>query len=219
MKYSCFLFDLDNTLVVSEPIIFAAINHVAEKYTGKRYTPDQIRSLYGPPERGMIEAIVAPGVVTEAVESFHEYYEQHHDQHAYVIPGIRESLQKLYDAGASMAIITGKGSRSTETTLRLLGLRQFFGALVTGETVRRWKPDPAPALRALQILTKSPAEALFVGDQLADLGCARAAGVDFAAALWESFQKERMIAERPTLVFWKPEDFSAWVEKCVGVGG
>ena len=215
--YSCFLFDLDNTLIISEPIIFASLNHVSEKYTGKRYTPDQIRSMYGPPESGMVAAIVKKDVLPEAIESFYQFYETHHQQHVQIIPGMDEALKKLHAAGTSMAIITGKGRRSTETTLRLLGLRQFFAAMITGEGVKRWKPDPEPALLALRILTKSAADTLFMGDQLADLGCARSAGIHFAAALWESFQVAELVAEKPEWIFQRPDDFYSWIDREIGL--
>ncbi len=214
--YSCFLFDLDNTLVISESIIFASLNHVAEKYAGKHYTPAQIRGMYGPPESGMVAAIVEKDVLPEAIESFYQFYETHHQQHVRIIPGMDRALKKLHASGAGMAIITGKGRRSTETTLRLVGLRQFFAALVTGEDVKRWKPDPEPALLALRMLGKSAVETLFMGDQLADLGCARSARIHFAAALWESFQVERLIAEKPEWIFRTPDDFYRWIDREIG---
>jgi phosphoglycolate phosphatase-like HAD superfamily hydrolase len=85
--------------------------------------------------------------------------------------------------------------------------------MITGEDVKRWKPDPEPALLALHILRKSAADTLFMGDQLADLGCARSAGIHFAAALWESFQVERLVAEKPEWIFRKPDEFYVWIER------
>ena len=213
MKYRCLLFDLDNTLAVSEPLIFASFNHVAQKYSNRTYSPDEIRSMYGPPEPGMIVRIVPHQCYDEALKSFYDFYAAHHDEHVRLIPALPPAIKRLHRAGIRMGVITGKGERSTEITLRALGLRQFFGAVVTGEHVQNWKPHPEPAEKALRILEAQPSETLFLGDQLADLGCARAAGIDFAAVLWDSFQSDRLLAAGPDMVFRRPEDFVAWVEE------
>ncbi|HEY2931256.1 MAG TPA: HAD-IA family hydrolase [Acidobacteriota bacterium] len=213
MKYSCFLFDLDNTLIVSEPLIFASFNHIAQKYSNRSYTPDEIRAMYGPPEGGMIARIVPEEYYREATARFYDFYAAHHSEYVQVIPELPPVIERLHQARIRLGVITGKGERSTEITLRAIGLRRFFDAVITGEHVQRWKPDPEPAERALEILDSRPGETLFLGDQMADFGCARAAGIDFAAVLWDSFQSKQLLDAKPELVFRRPLDFVAWVEE------
>ena len=74
------------------------------------------------------------------------------------------------------------------------------------EDVQNAKPDPEPILTALQALGICPEDALYVGDSPSDASSARAAGVDFALALWGCRPGASIPAEHPLA---RPDDLIA----------
>jgi putative hydrolase of the HAD superfamily len=93
-----------------------------------------------------------------------------------LIPGARESLERLCALGLSLAVV-GNWDFSLHERLAEAGLAGFFAIVVHAAR----NPDPAGLLVALERLHVQPARALHVGDEEADELAARAAGMHFAA--------------------------------------
>ena len=55
-------------------------------------------------------------------------------------------------------------------------MRDYFGIVVSGDTLPRKKPDPLPLLHAAEHFGVKPGDALMVGDSMSDVKAARAAG-------------------------------------------
>ena len=55
-------------------------------------------------------------------------------------------------------------------------MRDYFGIVVSGDTLPRKKPDPLPLLHAAEHFGIDPGDALMVGDSVSDVTAARAAG-------------------------------------------
>jgi beta-phosphoglucomutase len=93
-----------------------------------------------------------------------------------VFPGVFELLASLKNAGKRMAIVTGTARHELEVTLPK-PLLAFFETVVTGDEVRRGKPDPEPYLTALSKLGISAANALVVENAPLGVRAAKAAGL------------------------------------------
>lgn len=98
------------------------------------------------------------------------------------IPGARELLADAAGKGYRIAIITNSDLFETRAKMRLLGFevddieggKSHVGALVAIPQNGRHKPDPSPALHALECLRlHSPAAAriVFIGDLATDVEC------------------------------------------------
>ena len=72
---------------------------------------------------------------------------------------------------------TNKPEAVTRQIVDALGVAQYFGAIVGGDSTTGRKPDPTPLRACLDRLGVSPGLAVMVGDSSADVGAARAAGV------------------------------------------
>ncbi|MCG8443729.1 MAG: HAD-IA family hydrolase, partial [Caulobacterales bacterium] len=75
---------------------------------------------------------------------------------------------------------TNKPIAITRAILDDLDWSQHFGAVVGGDSTPAKKPDPAPLQAVLDMLGVSPRRALMVGDSAADVGAARALGMQVA---------------------------------------
>ncbi len=202
------IFDLDGTLGNTLPVVFAALNRVFERYTGRTYTDDEITLMFGPSEEGIIRRRV------EDHGPAHQYFLEEYDR-AHVdlctgpFPGIERLLEALRERGVKLAIVTGKGPRSAEISLRHLGIERFFDAIRAGYAEGDRKPE---TMRELVDHWKlAPEEAAYVGDSCSDMASARSVGVKAVAAAWaETANADDLAACSPDELFTSVDAFEEW---------
>jgi HAD superfamily hydrolase (TIGR01509 family) len=91
------------------------------------------------------------------------------------LPGSRELLAALTDAGVRWGIATSGYATTARSALELLGLPANT-PMVTRDLVRHAKPDPDLFLAAAALLGVDPRHTMVVGDSVWDLLAARRAG-------------------------------------------
>ena len=91
------------------------------------------------------------------------------------LPGARELLAALTEAGVRWGIATSGYAATARPALELLGLPQDT-PMVTRDMVRHAKPDPDLFLACAALLDVEPRHAMVVGDSVWDLLAARRAG-------------------------------------------
>jgi HAD superfamily hydrolase (TIGR01509 family) len=210
-RLSCVIFDIDGTLTSTNELIFATFNHLAGKHLGRVFTPAEIIGLFGPPEEGALEKAFGPALVPQAMEELCVFYRTHHARMAKLHDGMREALDVLKSRGTALAVCTGKGRRTTDITLEVLGLTQYFAMTITGNDVTRYKPDGEGIRKILAGLNVPASGTVMVGDSMADVGASRDAGVTMAAVLWDAYDRERVLAAGTHLVF---DNGAAFVDWC-----
>lgn len=93
------------------------------------------------------------------------------------LPGLFAALR---DSGRSIAIATTDDRAPTDASLRALGVRGLVSAIACGDDGIGVKPDPRMLLALCETVTVPPARTAVIGDTLADLRMARAAGAGIA---------------------------------------
>lgn len=189
-RFELVIFDLDGTLANTSGLIFDSFNFIMRKYKSREMSPGQIMSYFGPPEEIAIKNIMGDENFNSVWHDYLGYYESHLSQ-TEVFAGIPELTKELKKLGTRLAVFTGKGSKTTELTLKYHGLREMFDLVVTGSVVANHKPDPEGVELVLSRLEVHPSGAVLVGDSLSDYKAGRAAGVYFIAALYDGLVKNR----------------------------
>jgi len=169
------VFDLDGTLIDSTDAIVASMFHMFDEL-----------SLDRPPREAIIDSI---GVVLEkqiATMTDHDpiegarVYRAHYGETApkktVALPGARDALQVLADAGLSLGFATSKRRSYAQVILDHLELLDFFTARVGPDDVTNHKPHPEPIELAASQLGIEPGAMLYVGDLPIDHQAATAAG-------------------------------------------
>lgn len=172
------LFDLDGTLVDSEPLIGAALAETLGAH-GYRFDPATVGRVVGPPMTAMIQQIT--GVALDEAERLYDEYSRcylaRHAPRTQPLEGAVALLDALASAGLQLALVTNKHEHSARTLLGYLGWGDRFAFVGAADTVSRVKPDPAHALEAARALQVLPGEAALVGDLDVDMACGAAAGL------------------------------------------
>jgi HAD superfamily hydrolase (TIGR01509 family) len=192
---------------------------VAQAHLGRTFQPAEIIALFGPPEEGAMEKVFGRDLLPLVMRDLLSYYREEHDRLACLHPGVGDVLAILQEHGVNLAVFTGKGRSTAEITLERFGIRGFFDMVVTGNDVIHHKPDPEGINQILMNYGLAPSEALMVGDSMADLRASRGAGVHMAAVLWDSYDRDRVLASAPDYVFHQVQDFTAWCRSMVNGNG
>jgi len=179
------LFDLDGTLVDSVPDLAAAVNRMLAALGRPPAAADDVRHWVGNGAPRLVKRALLGALDGEPPEAdferalplFLDAYAEENCNHSRPYPTVVETLTRFAATGVPMACITNKPAAFTEPMLVRLGLAEFFGLVVSGDTVAACKPDPAPLLHALEFFTVEPRDALMVGDSVNDIQAAHAAGV------------------------------------------
>jgi HAD superfamily hydrolase (TIGR01549 family) len=213
VRFSCVIFDLDGTLTQTNPLIFASFNHVAQRYLGRTYSPQEIISWFGPTEDVALAQLLGEQTAAEAMDELCRFYSTHHNEMARLHERVIDVLELLQQRNIRLSLFTGKGERTTRITLEAFGLSRFFDIVVTGDDVVHHKPAPEGIQQIMHRCGAGPEEVLMVGDSLADLQASRSAGVPIAAALWDSYDRTRVLAAQPDVVFHSAEEMLDWFHR------
>lgn len=186
-KTALCIFDFDGTVADTLPLCLECFRIVFRVHNGTVMTDDEIRRSFGPSEEVIIRSLVRDEWARdEPVELFYWLYEDMHD--LCIDPAssepVRQLLGELRRHGCKTVLMTGKGRRSLDISLRKLQMDGLFDLVVTDDDVDEPKPSPAGLLRILHELDTTPGQSLFVGDMDADIEAARRAGVRSVGVSW-----------------------------------
>ncbi|KTD08600.1 HAD family hydrolase [Legionella jamestowniensis] len=118
----------------------------------------------------------------------------------YLMPGAKEFVNRLHDAGIDIAIATNKGQQSLQRVLSVSGLDVFFKITRSaGQTAA--KPSPQMLEEILEAFGVTPKEAVMVGDSITDMEMAGNLGVDAVGVDFYHQQKEALLAAGAKAVF------------------
>lgn len=211
-KYKGIIFDIDGTLTSTNELIFATFNHIAQKYEGRTYSDEEIISMFGPTEDVILKEKFNGEKFKEVYDEYYRFYRENHPKMADLYPGIVDILKEVKQKGIYTSIFTGKGRKTTDITLEILGIKNFFDMIVTGDDVIYHKPSPEGILKFLERFDLNKNEVLMVGDSIADIIAAREAGIDIASVVWDSYAKDEVIKLNP-LHFETVNSFRKWLEE------
>jgi pyrophosphatase PpaX len=194
IRYPTVLFDLDGTLVDSGAIILASFKHAARTVLARDVEEEQIAALVGGSNLHDQMRVLSPAHVDELVRVYREHNRPLHDE-LEAFEGVEGLMETLSAQSRKLGIVTAKGRQTVDLAFAVLSLERYFDAVVTADMTDRHKPDPAPVLKALELLESEPADAAFVGDSPYDIAAGKAAGVFTVAVSWGKIHPEERLLE------------------------
>ena len=177
------LFDLDGTLVDTAPDLHHALNSTLGSVELGPVDIELTRHWVGHGAKKMISSALeqhnersADAIVEKLYTSFLAYYRRHIAIFSKPFPGVSLTIQHLAHKGCKLGVVTNKRYDLSELLLKELNLLRYFSLVVGGDTLSVAKPKPDPLLHACKELDTPPERAIFVGDSITDVACARSAG-------------------------------------------
>jgi HAD superfamily hydrolase (TIGR01509 family) len=177
------LWDMDGTLVDTEPYWMAAEIALVESYGGT-WTSEHAKALVGNDLRVSARYIREHGKVPlepdEIVLRLLDGVIARMRDHVPWRPGARRLLDELRESAVPCALVTMSWQALARTFLDVVP-KGTFAVVVTGDQVSRGKPHADPYLHAARLLGVDPADALAIEDSPTGVASATAAGVPVLA--------------------------------------
>lgn len=176
MQIKAVIFDLDNTLVdfmkmKREAVAAAAramVDHglpmkeseaydrLFEIYEREGIENQEVLDHFLTEELGRLDhRLLAAGVVA---------YRRAREANLVLYPHVKLTLMELIRRGYKLGVLSDAPGRQAWLRLANLGLLHYFQHVITHDDTGKWKPDPAPFRKMLEVLALGHDEVLMVGD-------------------------------------------------------
>jgi len=193
-RYRHVVFDVDGTLMDTEKAIREGCVIFLREH-GLPVDEKKITGVFGKTPREAFTELGA-GHLFEEMNHFVNVY-MYSEGRSQLYPTVVELLTELQARGIPMAVCTSRGQHEFLMDTEFPKISRFFKTVMTNDYADKAKPAPDPLLKYMKENGCGPTELLYIGDSPADERCARAAGVDFALALWGSNSPDLPSTYRP----------------------
>lgn len=193
MKLRAVAWDVDGTLVDSEPLHHRALLEVSKRFgVDLSDLPDQ--AFRGVHMRDVWLALLQrmPKDLTEGawLAAINEFYVRHKHQ-LKEEPNVMRTIKTLNDNGIIQVCVSNSVREIVTANLEALSIVDFMSFTISLDDVREGKPSPEPYVKACSQLGLNPKQVLAVEDSQTGVASARAAGLRVA------FYTSRITTPRP----------------------
>lgn len=180
------MIDVDGTLVDSVPDLAYCVDELMRAMNRAPWGETKVRHWVGNGvpklvERsltGELEASANKQDFDKAYPIFLQLYSVNTSVRSCLYSGVKEGLDYLKQQGYILGCVTNKAEQFTMPILKDLGIFDYFGLVVSGDTLAKKKPDPLPLLYSAEFFNIDPQDCLMIGDSISDVAASRAAGFE-----------------------------------------
>lgn len=193
-------FDLDGTIGDTLPLCIKAFRMAIEPHIKHDLSEEDITQTFGLNEEGMIKQVIANDNWKIALNDFYTIYEEIHTLCPHPFKGIVELIKELKDKSIPIVLITGKGKKSCDISLKQFGMNKLFDKVETGSPEKNRKSEAIKNI--LYSYNLSSNEMVYIGDAVSDILECNKAGIRCLSAAWaKSANLEELIKYNKEYVF------------------
>ena len=196
--YRTVIFDLDGTLLNTIDDLADAGNWVCRRNGWPEHTVEEFKAMVGHGLRNLVTTFSpansrSPLLVMSTLAQFSQYYGAHNMEKTAPYPGIWDLLNRLKEAGVTMAVYSNKADEFSQVIMNhyFPGLFTYVQGKIEGVPV---KPDPTGLRMVMEKLQAKPEETLYVGDSDVDMETGRNGGLATCGVTWGFRTRETLIA-------------------------
>jgi phosphoglycolate phosphatase len=178
--FEAIFFDLDGTLVDTAPDMIAVLHRMQHHHRQETLPYELARMNVSNGAIGLLRLAFPQAGDSELGALHAEYLERYSEAvcvESALFPPLGDLLHTLNYNDRSWGIVTNKPGRMTDPLVEKLGIADAAACVISGDTLAKRKPHPAPLLHAAEVTGVAPAKAIYVGDAERDIEAGRAAGM------------------------------------------
>ena len=188
-KKTTVIFDLDGTLLDTLDDLAASANYAMKELGFPLRSIDEIRNFVGNGVLVLIRKCVPQGTddetIGKALNIFKEHYGVHCNDLTKPYAGIKELIAALQEKKIKMAIVSNKPDFAVKELADIYFKGSIPVAIGENEEVGiRKKPAPDTVYKAMEILSSSADESVYVGDSEVDVKTAANASLEPVLCSW-----------------------------------
>lgn len=181
-----FIFDMDGVIIDSEPV-HSRVKMDTFRHFGIEFDEARLSSYMGGTSGLIFKEVVAESGRTDITpEDLTEYKHKHYLEVLQgggiePVPGARELIRALYEAGVPLGLATSSFPPVMNTVLDSFGIRKYFSSIISGGELPESKPNPAIYLISAERLGVAPEGCWVLEDTKNGLLAAKRAGMQAIA--------------------------------------
>ncbi len=192
-KYTV-IFDMDGVLVDTNGLIFDSFNVFLKPY-GLSINDEEFKGYLGITAKGLVERWRKEyGIVFDENFIKEETTRMHLDSlKGYAIdPRLIGLLRDLRENNVPIAVGTSSPRKRAEKILDILGIRNFFSSIITGDDVSTHKPDPELFLKVAESMGVSPNTCVVIEDAENGIEAAKSSGMKAIGYMTKYHKREEL---------------------------
>ena len=202
------MIDVDGTLVDSVPDLAYCVDKMMVALNMPLRGEDTVRHWVGNGVPKLVERALtgeldgspSKEAFDKAYPIFLDLYAQNSSVRSTLYEGVIEGLEYLKSKDCLLGCVTNKAEQFTHPLLKSLGIFDYFGVVISGDTLERKKPDPMPLIHSADFFNVKPNECLMLGDSISDVKAARAANFQIICMSYGYNHGNNIADENPDLV-------------------
>jgi HAD superfamily hydrolase (TIGR01509 family) len=175
------VFDMDGVLLDSEPLHHRAVNQLLAEEGKGRLSQEEYVAYMGTTDEYTWRDLIRRFDLQAPLKTYCDRYDTAvldlYRGCSLPAPGVPQVLAAVKSLGWGLAVASSSRNEWVETCLSALGIRDWFDVVVTGDLVRRSKPDPEIFELAARCLGIPPQACLAVEDSPKGVTAAVSAGM------------------------------------------
>ena len=186
--YEVYLFDMDGTLVNSEPLKGKALALACADY-GAQVDHNIYKDVMGESWQVVTGHFFTHAGISPDLGEFNRYFRAHYElmlnDELELNAGAKAYIEHLKKAGKKCGVVSSAATWMVENILTSLQLETAFDLVITQEHVTKHKPDPEAYNLALANLDVSPEHTIVFEDSTAGISAGKSSGCDVIAVRHE----------------------------------
>jgi len=202
------MIDVDGTLVDSVPDLAYCVDQMMIRLEMPIRGEERVRHWVGNGVPRLVERALTDELdgfpsqeaFDKAYPIFLDLYAQNSSVRSTLYEGVIEGLDYLKSKDCLLSCVTNKAEQFTLPLLKSLGIIDYFGIVISGDTLEKKKPDPLPLIHGANFFNINPNECLMLGDSVSDVKAARAASFQIICMSYGYNHGNNIADENPDLV-------------------
>jgi HAD superfamily hydrolase (TIGR01509 family) len=197
------LFDMDGVIINSEPVAELSLLELSSHF-GRRFSSEgELQRFKGFTERSIAQLLqeLFPNITVSIDEIIGMRLDlvRRHFHVVQLIEGAFEFIQRCKAAGYSLGLTTSATRSIQCLAFEKFDLSGYFDAVITGDDVKKGKPDPEPYELAAAQLHLRASDCIVIEDSVNGILSGKAAGC-FVIGITTSFSADALEKAQPDLV-------------------
>lgn len=206
-KLNTILFDLDGTLINTNEIIIRSFESTFVKhFPNLSISREKIITFIGPTLhdtfRDYTDDIFE---IQDMINSYREFYVVYEVGNFEIYPGVLEVVQKLYNMGYNLGVVTSKFKVAAWPSFTYYNLQDYFKVFVALDDVNNPKPDKEPVEVALSRF-ENVDKAIMIGDNKGDILSGKNASIFSAGVAWSLKGSAHLLEANPDFMLADMQD-------------